>query len=67
MSDRFDPTADEVRTLRESRGYGLAEAQRELRREKIRSEVRSLRFPSTNIEHRFLNLLTIVEALIQDR
>lgn len=66
MADKFDPTAEEARALRESIGCGLYEAKRRIRRDKMKFEVEAIRLSQSRIEGRLDRLLTLVEAIITE-
>lgn len=68
MSDKFDPTPEEAYEMRDAKGIGIQEARRILRRRKMLEEINHIRRnQSPRWEMKFERLLTIVEAMIEDR
>jgi translation elongation factor EF-Ts len=62
----FNPSADEVRALRDQDGIGMMEAKRRLRRENLIQAIAEIRESPDDQNARFTRLLDVVEDLIRD-
>ncbi len=61
---RFDPTAQEVRDLREREGIGMGEGRKKLRRENMIRAVAELREDPSPPADKVDRLIDLVESLI---